>query len=110
NNSQGGAGENAGDIDKNAVRVRLREGDIYDMSLVRIRVLNEFDTLAAYVTAPVRFEIDDEDIIRIVGPKTAATQGGMTGTIIKTAGKKGTAHLTIRTDMTEPVTIEFIIE
>ncbi|MBR5967493.1 MAG: glycoside hydrolase family 2 protein [Lachnospiraceae bacterium] len=101
---------NGAETGKKTLRVILNEDENFDMSLVRVRVLNEFNSLAAYTTTPVRFEIDDEDIIRIVGPKTAATQGGMTGTIIKTAGKKGTAHLTIRTDMTEPVTVEFTVE
>ena len=110
NNASAGVPENGGDVGNKTVSVRLCEGENFDMSLVRVRVLNEFDSLAAYVTTPVRFEIDDEEIIDIVGPKTAATQGGMTGAIVRTKGKRGSAHLTIRTDMTEPVTIEFVIE
>ena len=92
------------------IGITLRDGETFDMSLIRIRFLNEFNTLAAYVTSPVRFEIDDEEIIRIAGPAIAASQGGMTGTIVRTAGKKGTAHLTIRTDMAEPITVEFTVE
>ncbi|MBO7354496.1 MAG: hypothetical protein J6U61_09635, partial [Lachnospiraceae bacterium] len=92
------------------IGITLRDGETFDMSLIRIRFLNEFNTLAAYVTSPVRFEIDDEEIIRLAGPGIAASQGGMTGTIVRTAGKKGTAHLTIRTDMAEPVTVEFTVE
>ncbi len=90
--------------------IMLDHGDTFDMSLVRIRVLNEFDTLAAYVTTPVRFEIDDPEIIGLAGPGIVSTQGGMTGTVVKTMGKKGTAHLTVRTAMTEPVTVEFTVQ
>ncbi len=93
-----------------ACTVALRQDDTFDMSLVRVRVLNEYDTLAAYVTTPVRFEIDDPKIIGIVGPDIASTQGGMTGTILRTMGKKGVAHLTVKTDMTEPVTVEFTVQ
>ncbi|MCR5428441.1 MAG: glycoside hydrolase family 2 protein [Lachnospiraceae bacterium] len=92
------------------IRINLRDGETFDMSLIRVRFLNEFNTLAAYVVSPVRFEIDDEEIIRLVGPRIAASQGGMTGTIVRTAGKRGTAHLTIGTDMAEPVTVEFTVE
>ncbi len=92
------------------IRINLRDGETFDMSLIRVRFLNEFNTLAAYVASPVRFEIDDEEIIRLAGPRIAASQGGMTGTIVRTAGKRGTAHLTIRTDMAEPVTVEFTVE
>lgn len=92
------------------IRINLRDGETFDMSLIRVRFLNEFNTLAAYVAAPVRFEIDDEEIIRLAGPRIAASQGGMTGTIVRTAGKRGTAHLSIGTDMAEPVTVEFTVQ
>ena len=110
NGNPAGGRENAADAGKKTISVRLLEGENYDMSLVRVRVLNEYDTLAAYVTTPVRFEIDDPEIIGLAGPAIASTQGGMTGTIVMTLGKKGTAHLRVITDMTEPVTVEFIIQ
>ncbi len=86
---------------------QLHEGDTYDMALIRAAIYDEYDTPAVYVTAPVFFEVEPDGPIEIVGPKAASLQGGMTGTLIRTTGKTGTAKLTIRTDMTEPVSITF---
>ena len=87
---------------------QLREGDTYDMAAVRIRILDEFGNAAPYAQIPVRFTLEGD--AELVGPSAACAEGGMTGTYVKTIGKAGTAKLTITTDQTEPVTIEFAVE
>ena len=83
----------------------LVEGDTYDMAAVRIRILDENGNVAPYAQLPVRLTL--EGVGELVGPNVVTAEGGMTGTYLKTVGKAGTAKLTVFTDQTEPVTVEF---
>ena len=85
----------------------LREGDRYDMTAVRIRILDEYGTPAPYAQLPVRFRVTGA--LTLVGPETAVLEGGMCGTYLKTFGKPGQAALTIETAQTEPVTLHFTV-
>ena len=86
----------------------LREGATYDMAAVRIRILDENGTVAAYAQLPVRLKIAGE--AELVGPDVVTAEGGMCGTYIRTTGKPGTAALTVMADGLDPVTVEFEIE
>ncbi|MBQ1787611.1 MAG: glycoside hydrolase family 2 protein, partial [Erysipelotrichaceae bacterium] len=86
----------------------LKEGDTYDMAAVRIRVLDGNDNIAVYAQLPVSYEA--EGVIEIVGPKTSVAEGGMTGTYVRSTGKKGKGRLTIHADGLEDVVIDYQVE
>ena len=85
----------------------LTEGDTYDMAAVRVRILDEYGNPAPYAQIPVCFRLEGAG--ELVGPRIAAAEGGMTGTYVKTTGTPGEAKLTITTDQTEPVEIDFTV-
>ena len=89
-------------------RTTLREADTYDMAAVRVRVLDENGNPATYAQLPVRFAVEGD--AALVGPETAVAEGGMTGTYLRTAGKAGTAVLTVSAPQTESVTVNFTLE
>lgn len=86
----------------------LTEGDVYDVSAVRVRLLDENDCPASYAQLPVTFALTGA--AELVGPETATLEGGMSGTYVRTVGKAGTASLTISAPQAEPVTIGFSIQ
>lgn len=86
----------------------MHEGSTYDMSAIRIRLLDSNDNLASYAQIPVCFRA--EGPIEIAGPKIAVLEGGMGGTYVRTVGKTGNAVLHIQTDQTESVSVSFIID
>ena len=88
-------------------RTSLVEGDCYDMSAIRIQVKDEYHNLASYAQLPLNFITTGP--IEIVGPSTVVTEGGMTGTYIKTTGEEGEAILTISTPDCSAITIHFTI-
>ena len=73
-----------------------------------VRVLDENGNPAAYAQLPVHFAVEGD--AALVGPETAVAEGGMTGTYLRTAGKAGTAVLTVSAPQTEPVTVSFTLE
>ena len=85
----------------------LTEGDTYDMAAVRVRILDEYGSPAPYAQLPVTFRL--EGAAELVGPETAAAEGGMTGTYVRTTGQTGTAVLTVSTSQTEAVRIAFTV-
>ena len=85
----------------------LREGSSYDMAAIRIRIVDEFGNPAVYAQLPVTLELTGE--ATLIGPKVVTAEGGMCGTYIRTTGKPGTATLTIRTEQTDPITVDFAI-
>ena len=86
----------------------LHEGDIYDMAAVRVRLLDENGETAHYAQLPVKFELEGN--AKLVGPDTVTAEGGMCGTYIKTNGRTGRARLTVSTDQTGSIIIDFIIK
>ena len=95
-------------LEVRTTRTTLREADTYDMAAVRVRVLDENGNPAAYAQLPVHFAVEGD--AALVGPETAVAEGGMTGTYLRTAGKAGTAVLTVSAPQTEPVTVSFTLE
>ncbi len=89
-------------------RKTLTEKDTYDMTAVRVRILDENGNIAPYALLPVHFTLEGD--ASLVGPETAVAEGGMTGTYIRTVGRKGKAKLVINASGMEPVTLEFDIE
>ena len=85
----------------------LTERDTYDMAAVRVRILDEYGSPAPYAQLPVTFRL--EGAAELVGPETAAAEGGMTGTYVRTTGQTGTAVLTVSTSQTEAVRIAFTV-
>ena len=88
-------------------RTSLVEGSCYDMSAIRIQVKDEYHNLASYAQLPLNLITTGP--IEIVGPNTIVTEGGMTGTYIKTTGEEGEAVLTISTPDCSAITIHFTI-
>ena len=88
-------------------RTVLIEGDCYDMSAIRIQVKDEYHNLASYAQLPLNLITTGP--IEIVGPKMVVTEGGMTGTYIKTIGEEGEAILTISSSDCSAITIHFTI-
>ena len=86
----------------------LKEGPVYDMAAVRIRVLDEYGNPAPYAQLPIRFRLDGA--ADLVGPAVATAEGGMTGTYIRTNYHKGRALLTVSAHGLDPVTVEFTVE
>ena len=85
----------------------LTEGDGYDMAAVRVRVLDGSGNLAPYAQIPVRFAVSGA--LELVGPDVSTAEGGMTGAYVRTVGHGGTGTLTVSSEQTAPVTIEFQI-
>ena len=88
-------------------RTSLVEGSCYDMSAIRIQVKDEYHNLASYAQLPLKLITTGP--IEIIGPNTVVTEGGMTGTYIKTTGEEGDAVLTISTPDCSAITIHFTI-
>ncbi|MBD5118602.1 MAG: glycoside hydrolase family 2 protein [Clostridiales bacterium] len=94
-------------LEVKASRASLAEGCSYDMAAVRVRILDENGNPAPYAQLPVTFTLTGE--LELVGPNLAAAEGGMCGTYVRTLGRKGTASLTVHTEQTEDVTLDFTI-
>ena len=82
----------------------LREGDIYDMAALRMRVLDGHGNLASYAQLAAKLTV--EGAAELIGSDTVTLEGGMGGAFIKTVGKKGAARITVTTAQTEPVIID----
>ena len=85
----------------------LSEGDGYDAASVRVRVLDGNNAVASYAQLPIRFAVSGD--LTLIGPYVATAEGGMTGTYVKTVGHGGEGVLTISSEQTAPVSIQFII-
>ncbi len=86
----------------------LREGDVYDMAAVRIRILDEYGNLAPYAQLPLKLYAGGA--VELVGPSLITAEGGMTGCYIRTLGFAGEGSLTVECAQTEPVTVEFSVQ
>ena len=95
-------------LDVTASHTELKEGEVYDMAAVRIRLLDEYNNVAVYDPIPVT--IMAEGPVEIVGPSVTVLEGGMGGTYLRTTGSSGTARVTLFTDQTEPVSLMFTVK
>ena len=94
-------------IDARASSLNLQEGASYDMALIRVRLLDEYNNTASYAQLPVSFDVSGD--LELVGPKVATAEGGMCGCYVKTVGKSGRGELKISVDGLESVSLEFYI-
>ncbi len=94
-------------IEATSSSCELTEGSCYDMTLVRIRILDENNNVANYAQIPVAFAT--EGVIDIVGPMVATAEGGMCGTIVKTTGWDGHGKLIIYTESGMETSLEFTV-
>lgn len=92
-------------LEVRASQTTLREGDVYDMAAVRIRILDENGACAGYAQLPVHLKLTGA--LSLVGEDTVTAEGGMCGCYLRTKGRRGRAVLTVSTAQTEPVTVEF---
>ena len=72
-----------------------------------MRLLDGNGNPAPYAQLPVRFSVSGD--LALIGPDVATAEGGMTGTYVKTVGHGGKGILTVSTEQTAPVSIEFNI-
>ena len=89
-----------------ASHTTLREGMVYDMAAVRLRVLDEFGRIASYAQLPVALRCEGD--IELVGPSMVTLEGGMGGTYVRTRGRTGYGRLEIETILGK-AQLEFII-
>ena len=85
----------------------LSEGEGYDVAAVRVRILDENNNAAPYAQLPVKYAVSGD--LALIGPDVSTAEGGMTGTYVRTVGHGGTGTLTVSTEQTAPVTIDFTI-
>lgn len=95
-------------LEVKASRTALTEGASYDMAAIRVRILDENGNPAPYAQLPVTFTLSGA--AELAGPAVAAAEGGMCGSYVRTLGRPGTAALTIHTEQTADVTINFTVE
>ena len=86
----------------------LTELHTYDVTNIRIKIVDQNDNQLYYHNAPIHFEV--EGPFEIIGPKTVSTIGGCTGVYIKSIGEDGDGSVTISSEGLEPVTIGLSVE
>ena len=85
----------------------LIETHTYDVALVQIKMVNEYDNILHYSHEPIFMET--EGAIEIIGPKCITLQGGVFGTYVKSKGI-GSAKLTLKDQRGNEVVIPFQVE
>ena len=95
-------------MDVRVSKTALLDDKTYDMSAVRVRLLDEYGNPAAYAQLPVVFTLEGAG--ELVGPNIVTAEGGMCGTYIRTVGQSGSIKLTVSTNQTEPVAVELTVE
>ena len=71
----------------------LIERNSYDVALVRIQAVDEFDNILYFCGEPL--EIIVEGPIEVIGPNIISLKGGQAGVYVKSTGESGTALLKI---------------
>lgn len=94
-------------IEATASHTRLVIGNTYDVALVRLKAVDQNGNVLPFFDGPVSFET--EGPISIIGPHIVSLKGGMFGVYVKTVNETGEAKLVIKSDATEPVTVDFEI-
>ena len=94
-------------LEATASQLNLIEGDCYDMSLVRIRIVDENGNPAPYAQMPV--VLATEGVIHVVGPQVITAEGGMCGCLVRTDGWGGDGRLIIYTESGLETSIDFSV-
>lgn len=84
----------------------LHDEDTYDVASIRIMVKDQNNNIVPYYNEP--FELINDDLLDIIGPKLLSFKGGFSGTYLKTKKKKGISKLIIKTPF-ETKEIEFSV-
>ena len=95
-------------LEVNVENQKLVERETYDVALLRLRMLNQFNQIMRYYQEPI--VLKTEGPLEIIGPKIISLKGGMGGTYIKTIGKEGKGRLNILEKDKIIESIEFSIE
>ena len=85
----------------------LREGDVYDMAAVRVRICDEYGNTAPYAQLPLHFSI--AGAAELCGPADVTAEGGMSGCYVRTIGRAGKAVLHISAPQAGEAQIEFTV-
>ena len=85
----------------------LREGNSYDVAVIRIRAIDENGNLLPYSNEAIKINV--EGPIQVIGNDIIALRGGMSAFYVKTIGQKGTARVTVSCPRVEDRIIEFEI-
>ena len=86
----------------------LVEGKTYDAALIRISMRDQNGNVLPFIQEAVKLQT--EGPIRIIGPELTSLRGGLGGTMIRTLGIEGRASLTIASEGTAPLCLEFSIQ
>ena len=87
-----------------ADHTNLKDGNSYDVALVRIRMASEHGQTLQFSHEPVFLKT--EGPIEIIGPSCVVLQGGMAGTYVRSSGE-GSSRLILRDQRNHEVVIEF---
>lgn len=94
-------------LEVRASHTALTERASYDMAAVRVRLLDGNGNPAPYAQLPVSFTLTGD--LELAGPAVTTAEGGMCGTYVRTLGRSGRASLTVHTEQTQDVTLDFTI-
>ncbi|MBR5740878.1 MAG: glycoside hydrolase family 2 protein, partial [Firmicutes bacterium] len=86
----------------------LTEGATYDMASVRMCLRDENGNVAPYAQIPVKLSLEGPG--ELVGDDIVVTEGGMSGTYVRTTGEAGIIALTLSPQGLEPVKLYFNVE
>lgn len=86
----------------------LKESNTYDVASIQIKAVDDNQVVLPYYQEAIT--IKTEGPIEIIGPDIVTLKGGMSGTYIKTIGKKGNAKVSISGNGLDEVIIEFNID
>ena len=86
----------------------LTELHTYDVTNVRIRIVDQNGNQLYFYSQPISFEV--EGPFEIIGPKVVSPMGGCTGVYIKSIGEDGDGKLLIKGDGLETVSIGLSVE
>ena len=85
----------------------LREGDSYDVAIIRIRAVDENGNLLPYCNEAIKISVDGA--LQVIGDDMISLRGGMGAFYVKTIGQKNTARVKISCPRVEDRVLEFEI-
>ena len=94
-------------LEINAPYTVLSEKTSYDVSVVRVRALDENGNILPYCNEALKLEV--EGPIEIIGTDMISLRGGMSAFYVKTIGEKGKAKVRISCSILDEQIVEFEI-
>ena len=85
----------------------MQENNTYDVSAVRIKMVDEHDNLLNFYQGIVNLRVEGD--LELIGPSAITLQGGMSGTYVKSTKTQGNGKLIIEAAGVPAQTIEFTI-